>query len=430
VYSTAKLYLAPFYGNRHVVRLLPFDYPTSIPAITNSGNQRMGYILQAWVMFWADSFSLNTNVTHYSFWYSDATIANSYHHSGAVDYVMFMDTDTILAMPLTCASLFDGDGRLFQPGWSIEIQQQFLPPCIAMTGLKCKKSYMAFFPITFPVRSFHPIRQHMQDHISKTAGIEFATFDDAFNHWAAHANWLELSQFVNMGAVFIHLFPEQVQDVFCTSDLEVAKALRNQATSTLDKSGSAPWSFSNFSSMIRNSAVADISAESYGDRGALCLDFVPPGLHYGWVYQPYIIREQVPQHRHQYWRRTTPFGFAFEWGLYGTFKYGLHAIAELADIIVHGECLREQWERGDGSVGSSATTNNGVYGAVCQMKFGNASIPNIHVMLDLYKNCREVNMPLVRATFSGYRSRFAPDPDSDAPKCSVLARQLPAIPVS
>ena len=97
------------------MKLHPFAVPAHLADIG-------GYILQAWLMLWGDNFTLPTGA----------------------EYLMMFDSDSVLAMPVTCASLFDDDGRLYQQSWDIHEQKQFVPNCLDFIGKKRRVVHYRF----------------------------------------------------------------------------------------------------------------------------------------------------------------------------------------------------------------------------------------------------------------------------------------------
>lgn len=83
-----------------------------------------GYIAQQWVMFHADTISAGTR--------ADAP----------ADFIMYMDTDAVLGLPITCASLFDSIGRVYLGGWPGGSQIQFAKSVEDFVGVNYTNSYM------------------------------------------------------------------------------------------------------------------------------------------------------------------------------------------------------------------------------------------------------------------------------------------------
>ena len=77
---------------------------------------------------------------------------------------MFLDGDSVLAAPVTCASLFDEYGRIYQMSWDIKLQSLFKHPCLGLIGNTCTRSYMTTFPFLFPVRALVSMRNYIAKH--------------------------------------------------------------------------------------------------------------------------------------------------------------------------------------------------------------------------------------------------------------------------
>lgn len=249
-----------------------FDNPKSV------GNVHAGYILQAWVMLWADTFVSKQN--------SEAR------------FVMFLDTDVVFAMPVTCASLFDENGKIYQMSWNIAAQQHFKQPCVDMVGTDCNRSYMSSFPFLMPLFVFDSMRKHFKNMLNSSA----ISFDDSFNQWSKRSNYWHFSQFVVMGEYMRVYQPEYVRQVFCPSVGEVKKLLAN-------------------SSMTQDTE----------DEKILCLKYVPNAANFGSGYGPNYLGGGGGWP----YRRTNPGEFVNY-----TDKYGVSYIQNAERTILHGYCLR------------------------------------------------------------------------------------------
>jgi hypothetical protein len=174
-----------------------------------------GYIAQAWVMMWADKF-VNT------------------HHGMAADFMLFLDTDSPLGLPVTCGSLFDEQGKLYIAGWDMHsTQPQFERGVEDMVG-HVKSSYMSYFPFIMPVGAFARMRRHIAGRMNAT------NFNEAFVNWSRlpGVNVNQFSQFAVMGA-YLELYEQEiVHPIFCPV---------------------------------------------FGEhKGSACSQWVPPGTHLGW----------------------------------------------------------------------------------------------------------------------------------------------------
>lgn len=86
---------------------------------------------------------------------------------------MFLDGDTVLAAPVTCASLFDESGRIYQMSWDIELQHLFRHPCLGLIGNSCTRSFMTTFPFVFPMRALVPMRDYIAKHRDRKVALFF-----------------------------------------------------------------------------------------------------------------------------------------------------------------------------------------------------------------------------------------------------------------
>ena len=252
------------------------------------------------------------------------------------EWMMFMDTDSVLGMPVTCKSLFDGDGRVYQVAWPITLHDHFREPCERLLGFKCHWCYMATFPFVMPLWSFEPMRRHIQQRIAPDA----SSFLEAFYLWAqrvGHKVAGDFSQFVVMGSYMAAMHPNTVSPIHCLA-----------------------WPF-------------DARREPAETRA--CLQFVPAGVHLGWDFghlDPAMGREE-----HGY-RVRNPGDFS----RYGN-KYGPDLIRGVQDIIQHGVCLRERFA-------------NKSLPPFCAAGRGPRSV---HKDLDIYYRRRALNWSLVEEVF-------------------------------
>ena len=80
-----------------------------------------GYIMQDYAMLIADEYV-----------------------SASAEYVMYLDTDSVFTLPLTCASLFDRGNKVYQLAWPIRYQKKFKDCCkILIPESECQRSYMS-----------------------------------------------------------------------------------------------------------------------------------------------------------------------------------------------------------------------------------------------------------------------------------------------
>jgi len=242
----------------------PFDYPLDIPNITS------GYIFQAWVMLWADKYAKMTK-------------------SGA-SYMMFLDSDAVFGMPVTCGSIFDDKGKIYQASWDIDKQPHFQHACLDILGTACDRSYMSTFPFTMPVDSFSRLRDHAVKKLSPATNISFNT---AFNLWAGNTNWGEFSQFVVMGEYMRQFESDLVSQIYCQ--------------------------MADFFTFGKNP-----------QEGDSCISYIPNAAHFGWGYNIYLGGGGGATYRN---------GNTNE-------KYGPEYIAGAESLILHGFCLMNYFEFG------------------------------------------------------------------------------------
>jgi hypothetical protein len=108
-----------------------------------------GYQAQAWVMMWADTFVRLDN---------DST----------ADFIMFMDTDGPLGLPVTCRSLFNEDGKLYLAGWDLHSTQPQFVKCVEDMVGPGRTSYMSFFPFIMPISAFGRMRARIAHRLNAT----------------------------------------------------------------------------------------------------------------------------------------------------------------------------------------------------------------------------------------------------------------------
>lgn len=220
-----------------------------------------GYILQAWAMMWADEYIYKTG--------SDA------------EYVMFLDTDVVFGLPVTCKALFDSTGRIIQAGWQFDAQPQFQPSCDFLIG-KCDESFMSFFPFTMPIDAFGPMRDHIEIRTNTT------DFNAAFRKLRDTQNILAFSQFVVMGNYVKQYHQDKVKSIMCPHKDRYSKEME-------------------------------------------CASFVPVAVHYGWEYCYYVGScNDVGKHRNE--GGDACGGFSS--------KYGKKTIELIEDVIFRGQCFK------------------------------------------------------------------------------------------
>lgn len=410
-YRRSKLWIAPMYGNRHLMRVYPFDFPMDVPVISNFSKRReAGYILQAWAMMWADRYSEETqsvskhSVSQYFHFMLPEAITRANHRKEA-DYVLFMDTDAILGLPLTCSSLFDSQGRALMLAWPIHMQDQFRGPCQDLTGFPCDRSYMAFFPFLFPMRAFPEVRRHIQQKVLNSGP---GTFNEAFNKWAHGTVWQGFSQFVVLGEVLHYLYPDQGRQVMCMPHnrpfATVAYPYASSSLSQLLKTA-------NDSLYSKAAFASDWSMDGKLSETQMCDYFVPPGIHYGWPYQFYMQTTGFPYYQPGFFRGAEvnnrhPVEREF------SSKFGPRTVAALTEFVHSGVCFQDTMQTLLQSVSSSADQ---LPQSVIEKLFGDHSPPtpsqsllqcklsqrlNIHPLTNIYNRNRNIPLNLLYATFA------------------------------
>ena len=228
-----------------------------------------GYLLQMWKANWADRLV-----------------------SPTARFVMMMDTDSLFTLPVTCRSLFDGRGRPHMLFWGFDSQMQFVQPCQDMVG-GCVGSFMAFFPITFPVSMFAPMREHTRQRLSGIYNASLPDFDSAFADWTHRVSyWRAYSQFVNMGNFLLLHQPDAAHFVYYPH-LNALNASLHEAA-----------------------------------------HYLPPAVHYGWRYCDYLGSCTHDPHTRD---GTIP--------AFGQ-KYGLNTIHLIEELLQQGHCLQQHMRTG------------------------------------------------------------------------------------
>ena len=173
------------------------------------------YHMMQWPQFWADKYV-----------------------SPAADYVMFLDSDSILTMPITCGALFTPSGKIYLPAWKKESTPQFFQLCREALGQECVYNFMNYYPFLFPARLLGPLREHM------TRQMKSRNFNAIIAQWDSTPPPLRkgqiLSQFVIFGNYLLLFYPALVEVPLCFPVQEIQAKPTN------------------------------------------CRDYVHPGVHYGW----------------------------------------------------------------------------------------------------------------------------------------------------
>lgn len=370
-YRRVKLWLPPQYGSHHVIRVFPFYFPEDVPVISHFADQhKAGYILQAWAMLWADHYSEDSSSSKFYHYSMENSLRNSIE-SQEVDYIMFMDTDSLFGMPVTCSTLFDHKGKPFFPAWSIGEQSQFSPSCSDMVGSSCDRSYMAFFPFVYPIRAFPLLRNHIWHRLDAGA----PSFNAVFNGWAKHATWKFFSQFVVMGEYLRSQHGDQARQIMCEPGPGNLVFSRSSDQARASPAGSSSQYFA--------ASLSGTWADPLSDS-QMCHQYVPPGVHYGWPYQFYLHNSAKAEYEWNYFRGPQSPNSVHPVDRQFTSKFSSKTLSKLAEFVHHGQCLSDHWLRRSAS-GQNACSLEGTHA--------------VHPMVDLYSS-RELNMEVVRATFT------------------------------
>lgn len=223
------------------------------------------YIAQAWAMMWADAYAKQVNST--------------------ADFMMFLDTDSMLGLPVTCRSLFSDDGKLYIGGWDLMSKQpQFAQSINDMVG-PGKASYMSFLPFTMPISTFSRMRGHISHRLN--GGTDF---DQAFAEWSRRpkVSVKFFTQFGVMGTYLEMYEKDLVQAIFCHK----------------------------------------LGQHKESD----CARWVPPGTHFGWRPCGYLEScmtgkvDLFRRRKHGEFDRFTP-------------KWGSNTIGLVEELIADGTCF-------------------------------------------------------------------------------------------
>jgi hypothetical protein len=162
----------------------------TIPPVLTHMN---GYIAQAWAMMWADLFAQKVG--------------------SKADYMMFLDTDSVLGLTVTCKSLFDSEGRIYIAGWGLRAKQNQFVRCVEDMVGDGDTSYMSYFPFTMPMGSFARMRTSITTRLNSNT----SNFDEAFAHWTKRpeVNIMAFSQFAVMGAYLEEHEKNLVHPIHC-----------------------------------------------------------------------------------------------------------------------------------------------------------------------------------------------------------------------
>jgi hypothetical protein len=316
------------FGITDKVKLHDFEYPDAVCRGVEDMYLQLhggcGYFMQQWYMLGIDRIM-----------------------SDSAHYIMLFDPDSILAMPVTCASLFDENGRVKQWSWSIEPHKQFKEVCSALIGVECKQSFMTSLPQLYPRSMFKPLRDHISNII--TPGVY--DFDAALIEWAQRPRNIsqhnEFSQFVIMGNYLKYFMPNISHTVHCPHAM-------------------------------------NLYADPYALGDSSCRDFVPIGFHYGWRnvlfmnYAKTLKRGNYARYYHE--------GDDFAKQCFSSYNglFGPKTVDAVTEILLQAYCLREYLE-----------TGNKVH-SFCTAKM----VSSIHEEVNIYGPDSQPNFDVVKRVFT------------------------------
>ena len=293
-----------------------------------------GYLLQQLAMMWADELVEPT-----------------------AEYVFFFDTDVLLTLPATCASLFDGEGRPYLPYWTTSWQTEYYASCQELVHPNCSRSFMAFLPITFPVHFFQPFRAHLQQRMEAVSRIPAGSFNAMLARYFNHSGWRLFSQFVVMGNFQFHYQPDTVHPIHYPM-----------------------W-------------ADKPTGEAH--------DYIPPGLHYGWI--PCRFLQSCPSGVN---------GEMFRGQMMTNYsdKYGELALKLIQQLLHRGRCLtrfaRAMEREGLAWSPTLADERPQLLPPTCSARFVN----ELHPMVPVYPE----SPPDMRLIYAQYAPMKVP-----GPKCSA-----------
>jgi len=228
-----------------------------------------GYHMMQWPQFWADKYV-----------------------SPTADYVMFMDSDSILTLPVTCRAFFNPDGKILLPAWRWDTLVRYSKICQEALGKDCFLGFMNYYPFLFPVRLLGPLREHV------VKNRKASNFNNAIWTWDQLApsrnppkteGHTELSQFVIMGNYLRFYYPDVVDIPHC---FPRSKQKENPNT--------------------------------------ICHDYVHPGVHYAW--RPCKFIEDCA-------KKKDSFSLFPGDGKWYTSKFSIELMMHLTELIKYGLCF-------------------------------------------------------------------------------------------
>lgn len=176
---------------RHIVQLHSFPLP-EIAALKAIGDGReKSMVSHHWGKFWADTFVEKD--------------------SGA-DFIMFMDVDSILAMPMSCKSMFNEKGlpHYVSVPWNAD-SKAAKSTCEQWTGGACDRSFAATIPFLMPLNAFEPLRTFVRSKLHPEAD----SFDGAFQHWLSNNKGLSLQPHQIMGEYMYREQSTKIHSIHC-----------------------------------------------------------------------------------------------------------------------------------------------------------------------------------------------------------------------
>ena len=255
--------------------------------------EKVGYTYQNYITLWADTFARKE-----------------------AEFILLMDTDSVFAMPVTCAALFDEQHRAYQLAWSMKYAHpQFVDYCKLMVpGSPCERSAMTTFPFTAPVSVFPSMRTAFARQLSggQTDNLDTAFYNKARDVYIALGNKKHnmdgFSQFVVMGEHMRLQHPDKIAPVFCPA----------------------------VKLMAENITVIDTLKQDVDT--SRCLTFVPLGMHYGWRTANYMGTKQALKRgtNAMYFRQQ----LGSEFSKYST-KFGPRSIDIIEEVVFEGLCLQD-----------------------------------------------------------------------------------------
>jgi len=229
------------------------------------------FVMMQWPQFWADKYV-----------------------SPTADYVMFMDSDSILTFPVTCRALFNPEGRIILPAWRWDAFPRFTKLCEEGLGKSCFLGFMNYFPFLFPVRLLGPLREII------VKNRNASNFNNAIWYWdyltpsrnpPNSKEWTYLSQFIIMGNYLLFNHPELVDIPHCFPQ---SKQKENPNT--------------------------------------ICHDYIHPGLHYGWRPCRFLDECSFAKDRYRLFEGD---------GKWYTKKFSPDLMVHLVEVMLFGLCFMQ-----------------------------------------------------------------------------------------